>query len=304
MAEHTSQEVISGKYRLLGQLGEGAMGTVFLAEQLDIEGRVLRQVALKTMRRELSSDPAFAKRFLREVRVAMQLRNPHTVMVHDSGQGEDGQLYFVMEYINGPTLRQVLRQQGAFPVDRVVHIASQICEALAEAHSLPEPVIHRDLKPPNIFVEQRQGQDWVEIGDFGIAKVLSEQTEGLTQIGQASPGTPVYMAPEQWRGRGEDGRTDLYTLGIILHELLTGKLPFVANSAEALMHQHMSVPPPPLPTTVPADLRTLVEHLLAKAPQDRPADARQVQQILATVLKGKDEHSTMPETSSEGRPTP
>ncbi len=107
-----------------------------------------------------------------EVRVATQLRNPHTVMVHDSGQGEDGQLYFVMEYIIGPTLRQVLRQHGPLPVERVIRIASQLCKAFMEAHSLPDPVVHRDLKPPNIFVEQQHGQDWVKIVDFGIAKSL------------------------------------------------------------------------------------------------------------------------------------
>ncbi|MBM4257509.1 MAG: serine/threonine protein kinase [Deltaproteobacteria bacterium] len=258
MADQVQRKVVNGKYRLLAKLGEGAMGTVSLAEQLDVEGRVLRQVALKTMRRELSADPAFAKRFLREVRIATQLRSPHTVMVHDSGQGEDGQLYFIMEYINGPTLRQVLRQHSPLPIERVIHVASQICEALIEAHSLPDPVVHRDLKPPNIFVEQRQGKDWVKIGDFGIAKILSEHTMGLTQAGQSSSGTPSYMAPEQWRGAGEDGRTDLYALGVIMYEMLTGRPPFASSSVEALMHQHLTMPPPPLPATVPANLRALI----------------------------------------------
>lgn len=172
-----------------------------------------------------------------------------------------------------------------------MRIASQLCEALAEAHSLPAPVVHRDLKPPNIFVEQRQGQDWVKIGDFGIAKVLSEHTVGLTQVGQSSPGTS-YMAPEQWRGTGEDGRTDLYALGIIMYEMLTGRPPFASSTVEALMHQHLSVPPPPLPTTIPANLRALVEYLLAKAPQDRPDSAAQIYDALAAILRGEDERST------------
>lgn len=300
MVDQSQRKVINGKYRLLAKLGEGAMGAVSLAEQLDVEGRVLRQVALKTMRRELSADPGFTKRFLREVRVATQLRSPHTVIVHDSGQGEDGQLYFVMEYIQGPTLRQVLRQHGTLPVDRVVRIASQLCEALAEAHSLPAPVVHRDLKPLNIFVEQLQGHDWVKIGDFGIAKVLSEHTLGLTQVGHSSPGTPPYMAPEQWRGTREDGRTDLYALGIIMYEMLTGRPPFSASTLEAWMHQHLSVPPPPLPTTVPASLCALVELLLAKAPQDRPASASQVHDALAAILRGEDGRST----EILNRPTP
>lgn len=205
MAEATPGKLINGKYRLLAELGRGAMGVVYRAEQLDVEGRPLRQVALKTLLPHLSRNPDFSRRFLREVRVAMQLRSPHTVTVYDSGKDEAGQLYFTMELIRGPTLRDVLRQQGKFSVERAVRIAGQMCEALAEAHGLPEPVVHRDLKPPNIFIEQRQGQDWLKVGDFGIAKVLGEHTSGLTQT-DMSPGTPRYMAPEQWTGQVLDGR--------------------------------------------------------------------------------------------------
>ncbi len=293
MAEQSGRKVINGKYRLLTELDEGGMGTVWLAEQLDVEGRALRQVALKTIRRELSADPTFAQRFLREVRIATQLRNPHTVTVYDVGQGEDGQLYFVMEFINGPTLRQMLPKNRSLPAERAVAIAVQMCEALSEAHNLPAPVVHRDLKPSNIFVEERHKQDWIKIGDFGIAKILGEQTMGLTQIGQASPGTPPYMAPEQWQGTGEDGRTDLYAVGVILYEMLTGYLPFRASTRDAMKHQHLSVLPPPLPTTVPTNLRVLVERLLAKAPQDRPAATSQVQDALAAILRGEDERSTI-----------
>lgn len=223
----------------------------------------------------------------------MQLRSPHTVTVYDSGKDEAGQLYFTMELIRGPILREVLQQQGKFSVERAVKIASQICEALAEAHSLPEPVIHRDLKPPNIFVEQRQEQEWVKIGDFGIAKVLGEHTSGLTQTGM-SPGTPRYMAPEQWTGQALDGRTDLYALGIILYEMLTGRPPFTADGGPlALMSQHVHTPPPALPAVIPADLRALVGRLLAKTPQERPPDALSVRRALEAVLSGDGTASTV-----------
>jgi serine/threonine-protein kinase len=160
-------------------------------------------------------------------------------------------LYYIMELVEGPTLREVLQRHGPLPVGWVVGIARQICKALAEAHSLPEPIVHRDLKPANIFVETRQGQDWVKVGDFGIAKVLGEHTSGLTHTG-ASPGTPRYMAPEQWMGKAVDGRADLYALGILLYELLTGKAPFADEEGPlALMYQHLHELPPPLPAVSP-----------------------------------------------------
>src|ERR1043166_6573304 len=146
MAEAALGKLLNGKYRLLAELGRGAMGVVYRAEQLDAEGRPLRLVALKTLLPHLSTNPDFSPRFLREVRVAMQLHNPHTVTVYDSGKDEAGQMYFTMELMHGPTLREVLQQHRKFSVERAVRIASQICEALAEAHGLPEPVVHRDLK--------------------------------------------------------------------------------------------------------------------------------------------------------------
>lgn len=287
MAEATTEKLINGKYRLLSELGRGAMGVVYRAEQLDIESRPQRQVALKTLLPHLSTDPDFSRRFLREVRVAMQLRNLHTVTVYDSGKDEAGQLYYTMELIRGQTLREVLQRQGKLSVERTVRIASQICEALEEAHGLSEPVVHRDLKPPNIFVEQRQGQEWVKIGDFGIAKVLGEHTSRLTSM-DMSPGTPRYMAPEQWTGQAVDGRTDLYALGIIIYEMLTGRPPFTAEGVPlALMSQHVHTPPPALPAAIPSHLRMLVGQLLAKTPHERPPDALSVRRALEATLNGE-----------------
>jgi|SRR5581483_1925442 len=212
MAESGGQ-IISGKYRLLSVLGEGARGVVYRAAQLDAEGQTLREVALKMVQPSFSRDPDFTRRFLREVRVTARLRNPHTITVHDTGQSETGQLYYAMELVEGLTLRELLRPHGSLPVERAVRIVGQVCEALEEAHSLPEPIVHRDLKPANIFVETQQGQDWVKVGDFGIAKVIGEHTSGLPHTG-ASLGTPRYMAPEQWKGKTIDGRVDLYAVGI------------------------------------------------------------------------------------------
>ncbi len=291
MAEYKGQ-LISEKYRLLAVLGEGAMGMVYRAEQLDAEGQPLREVALKVVQPAFSRDPDFARRFLREVRVTAQLRSPHTVTVHDTGQTEQGQFYYAMELVRGSTLKDLLQRQGSLPVARVVHIVGQVCDALAEAHGQLEPVVHRDLKPANIFVEERQGQDWVKVGDFGIAKIIGEHTSGLTHTG-ASPGTPKYMAPEQWMGKAVDGRADLYALGIMLYELLTGRAPFSGGEGPlALMYQHLHEPPPLLPPAIPQGIRVLVERLLAKASQGRPATALQVRQMLAAALTGEVEGGT------------
>jgi eukaryotic-like serine/threonine-protein kinase len=288
--------VIAGKYRLVRVLGTGAMGVVYQAAHLDLESRVLREVALKMVRPELALDPAvaaeFARRFLREVRIAMRLGAPHVVTVYDCGQSEDGRLYFTMELVRGPTLKEVLQHTGVLPTERVVTIAQQICDALSEAHSGPEPIVHRDLKPGNIFVVARRGQDWVKVGDFGIAKVVGPHGEDLTQItGAPSPGTPRYMAPEQWRGEETDGRADLYALGVLMYEMLTGSPPF-SGPPRQVQYQHLHEAPPPLPASIPPALRTLVLHLLAKDPRARPGSAQAAQQLLGGIGSGWDEHPT------------
>ncbi|MGE0823381.1 MAG: ankyrin repeat domain-containing protein [Candidatus Binatia bacterium] len=285
-AESVQNKILGGKYRLVAPLGQGAMGVVYRAEQLDVEGHVLREVALKTLRPELARDPDFSRRFLREVRVAARLRNPHTVTVYDSGLDSEGELFYTMELVSGRTLKDVMRSDGLLPIHRVVKIVGQICEALAEAHGLPEPIVHRDIKPANVFVEERQDDDWVKVGDFGIAKVLGEETSGLSHSG-ASPGTPRYMSPEQWMGKEVDARADLYALGVMLYEMLTGGPPFSpAEGALALMYQHLQDPPRPLPSSIPPGICRQVELLLAKAPADRPANPTVVRQALEQALLG------------------
>ena len=290
MAEQVLGKILNGKYRLLSVLGEGAMGVVYRTEQLDVTGRSLREVALKTLRPALSNDENFSRRFLDEVRVAAQLRSAHVVTLYDVGADEDGQLYYTMELVRGQTLKELLQREGALPLPRVAHLTNQICEALSEAHGLPHPIVHRDLKPANIFVERRrENEELVKVGDFGIAKILGEQHTQHTAIGTPGPGTPRYMAPEQWKGAELSNRTDLYALGGMMYELLSGKLPFVAQGGgiEALMYQHLTQSPPPLPTTIPAEVRSLIGRLLAKEPADRPRDARVVCQELEQALGRK-----------------
>jgi serine/threonine protein kinase len=223
------------------------MGIVYWAEQLDVEGRVLRGVAVKVMQPDVDGDPTFARRFLREIRVASRLRNPHVVTVYDAGETDDGRPFFSMELIDGPTLHEVLQRQSPLPARRAIDIASQICAALIEAHTLSEPVVHRDLKPANVFIDRQQGREWVKVGDFGIAAVAGEHQTALTAAG-VSPATPRYMAPEQWKGDPVDGRADLYALGVTLYEMVSGQSPFSsAGGVTPLMYRHLQEPPPPLP---------------------------------------------------------
>ncbi len=283
MSEAFIGKIMDRKYRLLSELGRGAMGVVYRAEQLDAEGQARRIVAVKTLKAELSQDRQFARRFLREVSVSMQLRSPHTVTVYDSGKDDTGQRYYVMEYMPR-TLKDYLRDQGPLPVEQSISIACQMCAALAEAHSLPEPIVHRDIKPANIFIEDRGGPVTVKIGDFGIAKIISEHTTGLTHTGQLSPGTPRYMAPEQWRvGEAIDGRTDLYSVGIVLYEMIVGEPPF-SGPISVLMGQHLHVPLPPLSERIPPRVRWEIERLTAKKREERPPDALSASAALEAAL--------------------
>lgn len=291
--------VISGKqsatYRLRGELGRGAMGVVYRAEQLDDRGHVVREVAIKMIRPDLAA-PQLAKQFRREIGSAILLRGKHTVTVHDFGETESGDLFYVMEIVQGPTLREILDRTPRLPLERVVEIGRQICEALDEAHHLPRPVVHRDLKPGNVLVEQWDERVWVKVGDFGIAKVTGDETSTRGDTSR-SPGTPRYMAPEQCRGLAVDARTDLYALGVILYEALAGRAPFVGDQM-AVLYQHTSQLPPPLPPVVPQPICTVVERLLAKDPGDRPRDAAQARHEIEAAWSATGEAGVPPRPTS------
>jgi eukaryotic-like serine/threonine-protein kinase len=200
--------LVAGKYRIVKQLGEGGMGCVYLAEQQ--LGSTARKVALKTLHKHLSHDPAIKARFDREAGTVAALEHPNTIQVYDFGAMEDGTLYLVMEFVQGRSVADILEKDGAMPPARVENIMRQVCGSLEEAHG--HGIVHRDLKPDNVVLCERAGQkDWVEVLDFGIAKRSSEHDPNeakLTQQGMVL-GTPPYMSPEQFTGQPVDSRSDI-----------------------------------------------------------------------------------------------
>ncbi len=232
--------VINDRYRITSIIARGGMGKVYRAEQAPLG----REVALKVLNPSYQgeNDPEFHKRFFLEASICAKLTHPNTVTIFDYGKTDDDVFYIAMELLEGRTLHRALRDEGYLPAYRALHIARQVCRSLREAHSLG--VIHRDLKPANIFlVRHGDENDFVKVLDFGLVKDIGEGSEELTQTGLFM-GSPKYMSPEQIRGEKVDGRCDVYALGVILYEMLTGKVPFDRpNSVNILMaHVHEAVP--------------------------------------------------------------
>lgn len=262
-----------GPYRVLGLLGEGAMGRVFRAER---DGRL---VALKLLRREHLRSRLLLDRFFREARAVSRIRHPHIVEVLEVGEerGPQGleRAYCVMELLEGKTLGALFRER-ALGVARTVEIASQVCQALAAAHATG--VVHRDVKPDNVFVVSRRGADWVKLLDFGIAKLLKLGPE-LTRTPGTVIGTPHYMAPEQASGAPVDGRSDLYALGVVLYEMLAGRRPGrIRGAPEPLPAQTPGGEPIP-----PAVARSILD-CLAPEPADRPPSALALGEALQAAV--------------------
>ena len=266
--------VVAGRYRLEARLASGGMGEVFRATHVELG----RPLALKVMRPELSGDPEFVERFRREAMTASRLGHPHIVDIIDSGS-EDGQFYFVMEFLDGKPLSSII-DGGPVALPLALELVTQIAQALDVAHRAG--VVHRDLKPDNVIVLERAGRPFVKLVDFGVAKVVAAVDQKLTSTG-AVVGTPQYIAPEQAAGLAVDSRADVYTLGLILFELLTGEPPLKGATPSLVMSAHISQVAPPLPSTFPAALRTLVARMLAKAPGDRPQSMAEVLAALAPV---------------------
>jgi serine/threonine-protein kinase len=268
-------QVLDEKYRLDERLGEGGMGTVYRATHLLID----RPVALKVLHTRFVEDEAAKHRFRREARAAGRLQHPNAVAVTDFGQTSDGYVYIVMELLEGRTLRDVLAQDAPLSNERAVSLMLQVASAVEAAHE--GGVIHRDLKPGNIFVVQRKNlPPVVKVLDFGIAKLAAETLDdsdarNLTQTG-VMIGTPRYMSPEQCDGEKLTTASDVYSLGIIFYEMLTGETPFNGASPLAIALQHSSKTPRPpreLVPSLPAELERVVLHALAKKPAERPQDA-------------------------------
>ncbi len=246
--------VIAGRFQIVRKLGDGGMGEVFLAEQQPM-GRL---VALKILRAALADDAQQVERFKREAQAASRLKHPNTIIVHDFGQGQDGVVFLAMEYLEGRTLAHLLDEEGRLEPRRAVRMMAQICGSLHEAHG--HGVVHRDLKPENIFLTERGGQtDFVKVLDFGIAKIRDNQAGGkletITRQG-AIFGTPQYMSPEQIKGADLDARSDVYALGVMLYQMLSGALPFKAATAVEMLTKHLAEAPAPL-TVDTADAATV-----------------------------------------------
>lgn len=274
-------KVLQGKYRIESHIASGAMGAVYRGKQLAVE----RNVAVKILKLPdtLKGDDRtrMVRRFEREARLTSQLQHPHSIRVFDYGETEDGRPYLVMELLRGPTLKAVLRSETKLPAWRVARIVRQMCKALQEAHAMG--VVHRDLKPDNVFLVDFEGErDFVKVVDYGIARVAGGDTdqESMTHTG-TTLGTPKYMSPEQALGRPVSARTDLYALGVMVHEMLTGQAPYHADNPIATAMQHVSAPVPPLPPIgLPVEVedawRALVQRMMAKKPDDRPSSAATV----------------------------
>ena len=286
---------LAGRYRILRKLGEGGMGAVYLARQEPID----RDVAVKILLSGLVKDRIAVARFEREAKTISRMRNPNTVTVYDYGKTQAGDLYIVMEYLAGQTLANVIGYEAPLAARRAARIARQVCSALAEAHDAG--VVHRDLKPDNIILTRMAGvEDWVKVLDFGLAKLVdNEHAAGITQHGRIF-GTPRYMSPEQAQDFPLDGRSDLYALGVILYEMLTGQTPFSADNMVGVLMKHVTETPRPPSTVVTGldldpDLERLVLKMLAKNPAHRFRDVR----ALGAALFPFSEHPTSPEATDE-----
>jgi eukaryotic-like serine/threonine-protein kinase len=270
-----------GQYLLKERLGAGGMGEVYLAEHILLR----RPCALKLIRPERAGDPEHLRRFEREVRLTATLTHPNTVQVFDYGHAEDGTFYYVMEYLPGLTLEEIVGRHGPLPPQRAIYFLRQVCGALQEAHAIG--LIHRDIKPGNVMVCERGGQhDVVKLLDFGLVLPVVGAADGekLTQEGTIA-GTPAYMSPEQ-AGEQEnlDARSDIYSLGALAYFLLTGQPPFVCSSAVRTLAAHLYETPAPLTQNrpdVPGDLEAVVLRCLAKHPADRFPDAESLEEALA-----------------------
>ena len=277
---------IAGRYRLLQLLGAGGMGAVYRAEQISLK----REVALKLLKSELSADPALVQRFNIEAKLAAKLSHPNTVTMFDFGQDTDGTLFIVMELVSGQSLRELLGRDGALPVARALAICEQVCASLADAHA--HGIVHRDLKPDNVMLTRRgKRTDVVRVLDFGIAKLRDERGDvtamPVTQAGDLL-GTPQYMAPEQIRGEAVDGRTDIYAMGAMLYEMLTGKLPFTGPTVMAILGKHLTdAPQPPRQRrpdlAIPPEIEALVMQALAKAPASRPPSMEELAERVGRI---------------------
>src|SRR5438067_3191253 len=269
MAELAPGTVIDGRYKVVSRLGAGGMADVFLAEDQQLG----RKVALKLLHRRFAEDPGFVERFRREAQSAAGLQHPNVVSVYDRG-AYDGTYYIAMEYLPGRSLKQLIRQEAPLDPIRAIDITIQILKAARFAHR--HGVVHRDLKPHNVIVDD---SDNTKVTDFGIARAGASD---MTETGSIM-GTAQYLSPEQAQRHAVSACSDLYSIGVVLYEMLTGRVPFDAEAAVTIALKHVSEAPPPTTVVnpaVPPELEQVVMWTLNKNPADRPKDADELMAAL------------------------
>ncbi len=293
---------VNDRYRIVEAIGQGGMGRVYKALQSPLD----RVVALKILGAGHDRDPNFYKRFFLEASVTAKLTHPNTITLYDYGRTEDGIFFIAMEYLDGRTLSQALQQDGPLAQERVIHVAQQICRSLREAHALG--IIHRDLKPANVMLlRQHDDHDFVKVLDFGLVKFFhGDNPDGDITNAGTFMGSPHYIAPEQARNQGPDQRCDIYSLGVLLYHMLTGKVPFTAVSPVDIILKHLHeapVPPRELrpDLQIDAQLETITLRCLAK---ERAERFQSMDELLAAlkVLRQQLTGSTGPSTPSDALP--
>ena len=275
-----------GQYQLGRKLGEGGMGEVYLAEH-----RLLKRPCALKLIKAAKTNPITVARFEREVRAAARLSHPNTIEIYDYGHTEDGRCFYVMEFLHGMSLADLVQAHGPVLPGRLIYLMRQVCAGLAEAHSLG--LVHRDLKPANVFVAVRGGEtDVVKVLDFGLVKLTHDRDAVQLSSQKTVTGTPLFMSPEQVLGDGSvDGRADIYALGVTMYSALTGKYPFTADTPMAVMMAHVRDPvtaPAEFQAGLPADLEAVVLRCLAKKPADRYPNVRALAEALASCQSAAD----------------
>jgi serine/threonine-protein kinase len=299
-------QTLDSKYRIEARLGQGGMGAVYRARRIHIGD----DVAVKVLHHSFVKDAQALERFRREARAAAMLRHPNVVVIHDYGEtgSPDAPAFIVMELVSGVSLRDLLDRQGKLPVERAAQLMRSVCAGVAAAHR--NNIVHRDLKPDNIIVVPPHSdaeQETAKVLDFGIAKLRDAAGgQGLTQTGVVI-GTPYYMSPEQCRAEPLDSRSDVYSLGAVLYEMLSGSPPFEAATATGVVAKHLTDPPPRLPSAlgVSQAVEAVIIRALSKEPAQRQADAAEFAGELARAVS---ESATSPlhraETARESAPPP
>ena len=275
---------IAGRYRLERRLGAGGMASVYMARQIPMG----RRVAVKLLHHEMTNVKEAVSRFEREAVVTARVGHPHIVAALDFGRLDDGTPYLALEYVEGKRLREAM-VGGPFAAERALGIVWQVASALEAAHEAG--VVHRDLKPENILlIPDDSIPDFVKVFDFGMAKPrlpANDDLPPITRFGHVS-GTPKYMAPEQALQRGADHRVDIYSLGVMFFEMLSGDTPFHGDDPISILKKHVQEAPPELPSSVPQPVRALVTRMLAKDPISRPQTATELMQAIERVRAALD----------------